>query len=177
MDFHREEDTYVAPEAARERVTAKDIALLALLMQHHPERAIIPPEPVIVIPEPKPVIVAPPEPVEPALIEIAPVAEEMPRPIKIQKIINATAKYFEITPMDMICRRRNKRICLPRQIAMYLCRALTIKSFPEIGRALGGKDHTTVMHGAKKIECLRAIDPELNDQVIAVAHSLGAELA
>lgn len=165
-----------APEVVRERIVAKDRAVLARLMECHPERAKNPPRPVVVIaaPESPPIIIEPMPKLPSVIVEPEP---ETTRPLMIQEIMKATAKYFQISHRDIICARRNKRIVIPRQIAMYLCRELTLKSLPEIGRCLGGKDHTTIMHGARKITFLRTIDPELNSHVLAVAKTLGAELS
>lgn len=82
--------------------------------------------------------------------------------IDIQKKV---AKYFEIKLSDMSSAKRSRCIARPRQIAMYLCKQLTIRSLSEIGRKFGGKDHTTVMHAVKKVEELRASDSELNKDV------------
>ena len=56
----------------------------------------------------------------------------------------------------MTSSRRSINIARPRQIAMYICKAITSFSYPEIGKAFGGKDHTTVMHAVKKIEELKS---------------------
>ena len=54
---------------------------------------------------------------------------------------------------------------MPRQVAMYLCKALTHASLPEIGRSFGGKHHSTVIHSIKKVEELRKKNPEFNTQI------------
>jgi len=82
--------------------------------------------------------------------------------IEIQKKV---AKYFDIKLSDMSSAKRARCIARPRQIAMYLCKQLTIRSLSEIGRKFGGKDHTTVMHAVKKVDELRAADIELNKDV------------
>jgi len=62
-----------------------------------------------------------------------------------------------------LCARTNaKAVALPRQVAMYLCKSLTRASLPEIGRAFGGKHHTTVLYSVNKIERLRQHDQDLN---------------
>lgn len=70
---------------------------------------------------------------------------------KIELIQQVVARYFGISKLDMISQRRTKDIVHPRQIAMYLAKALTGKSLPEIGRRFGGRDHTTVLHAVNKI--------------------------
>jgi chromosomal replication initiator protein len=64
----------------------------------------------------------------------------------------AVAEFFKIPLSDLRAKKRNKNIVLPRQIAMYLSRELSNVSFPEIGNAFGGKDHTTALYSYKKIE-------------------------
>lgn len=68
---------------------------------------------------------------------------------RIQKIV---AEYFQISVEDIRSKKRSANIAFPRQIAMYLCRAMTSESFPKIGIEFGGKDHSTVMHSVEKIE-------------------------
>ncbi len=67
----------------------------------------------------------------------------------IQEIV---AKYFNIDKKDLISPKKSKDIAYPRQISMYLCRDIAGMSFPAIGDAFGGRDHTTVMHACNKIE-------------------------
>ncbi len=73
------------------------------------------------------------------------------RDITIELINSIVAEHFDITPADIISTKKSRNIAYPRQICMYLCRQLTDISFKEIGGALGGRDHTTVMHGCDKI--------------------------
>ena len=68
---------------------------------------------------------------------------------RIQKIVS---EYFQISVEDIRSKKRSSNISFPRQIAMYLCRAMTSESFPKIGIEFGGKDHSTVMHSVEKIE-------------------------
>ena len=66
---------------------------------------------------------------------------------------------------DLISARRARVVARPRQVAMYLCKMLTSKSLPEIGRGFGGRDHTTVIHAVRKIEELMATDGQLAEDV------------
>ena len=68
--------------------------------------------------------------------------------------------------------RRSINIARPRQIAMFLCKDLTSYSYPEIGRAFGGKDHTTVIHAVKKIESMLEIDPKLKKQIFELKETI-----
>ncbi|MEW6535310.1 MAG: chromosomal replication initiator protein DnaA [Candidatus Auribacterota bacterium] len=72
--------------------------------------------------------------------------------VTIDSILRFLADQFDIRVQDLLAKGRTKNIALPRQIAMYLSRNLTSNSLPEIGKALGGRDHTTIMHGIKSIE-------------------------
>jgi len=66
-------------------------------------------------------------------------------------IIDVVSEHFNILPSDIISKKRNSEIVIPRQIFMYLCRELTDATFTNIGKILGKKDHTTVMYGSEKI--------------------------
>ena len=72
--------------------------------------------------------------------------------VTLDMIQQRVADYFQIPLGDLRGVRRQRSILYPRQVAMYLCRRLTEASLPEIGRAFGGRDHTTVMHAVEKIE-------------------------
>jgi chromosomal replication initiator protein len=65
----------------------------------------------------------------------------------------------------MIGPKRQRTIARPRQIAMYLSKSLTTRSLPDIGRRFGGRDHTTIMHGVRKVEELRATDSQLAEDL------------
>lgn len=66
-------------------------------------------------------------------------------------IIQIVADHFGLTPLDISSQKRNKEIVFPRQIVMYLCRDMTDAPLQMIGKYLGGRDHTTIIHGAEKI--------------------------
>ena len=86
--------------------------------------------------------------------------------ISIEYIQETICKYFNITMKDLKSSQRSNDIAFPRQIGMYLCRILTNESFPKIGDAFGKRDHTTVMHGYKKIEQDIKQNPESNTKLI-----------
>ena len=87
----------------------------------------------------------------------------------IQKIV---ADYFNLKVSALKAKSNSKMIAHPRQIGMYLCRALTSASLPEIGRAFGGKHHTTVMHSVKKIEAKKSSNREFNNLIKMFLDSL-----
>ena len=83
------------------------------------------------------------------------------RRISIEDIQKKVAEHYNIRFSDMLSPRRARPVARPRQVAMYLCKALTIHSLPEIGRKFGGRDHTTIIHGVRKIEELLKEDKYL----------------
>lgn len=77
---------------------------------------------------------------------------ESEKVISCDFIKETVAKYFSINKDDLSGNKRSNDIAFPRQIAMYLCREIANMSYPQIGSDFGGRDHSTVMHGCKKIE-------------------------
>jgi chromosomal replication initiator protein len=96
------------------------------------------------------------------------------RRISIDSIIRATAERFGLQPAQLKMKSNERKIAYPRQIAMYLAKELTGASLPEIGRAFGGKHHTTVLHSIQKIETLRIKDAELNALIQSLTDSIAA---
>lgn len=94
------------------------------------------------------------------------------RKISIEAIQRAVAERFGLKPAQLKEKSNRKEIVEPRQIAMYLVKELTTASLPEIGRAFGGKHHTTVIHSIQKIATQRASDPELNKIINSLTDSL-----
>ena len=87
------------------------------------------------------------------------------RKLTIEEIQRKVAEHYNIRLSDMIGPKRLRTIARPRQMAMYLAKQLTSRSLPEIGRRFGGRDHTTIMHGVKKIEELMTTDSQLSDDM------------
>jgi chromosomal replication initiator protein len=87
-------------------------------------------------------------------------------------IIACVAKYFNLTMDDMTGKSRDKSIVVPRQISMYLVREETSASLEQIGQLLGGRDHTTVMHGWDKISAAVQEDHQLRNDVLAIRSML-----
>ena len=87
-------------------------------------------------------------------------------------IINTVSEYFNVKPEDVISKKRNSEYVLPRQVAMYLCHILTDSSYAVIGKALGKKDHTTVLHGCNKIEDELKNNEELQSKIDAILKKL-----
>jgi chromosomal replication initiator protein len=83
------------------------------------------------------------------------------RRVTVDDIQKVTADYFGLKQADLISERRTRAVARPRQAAMWLAKQLTTRSLPDIGRRFGGRDHTTVLHAVRRIEELRAADPQL----------------
>jgi chromosomal replication initiator protein len=93
------------------------------------------------------------------------------RRITIESIIKAVAERAGMSPAQLKQKSNARQITRPRQVAMFLAKELTTSSLPEIGRASGGKHHTTVLHSIQKIEQERQTDPELNRLVNSLIDS------
>ncbi len=85
------------------------------------------------------------------------------RLVSIENIQKTVADYFKIRVADLLSKRRSRSIARPRQVAMALARELTNHSLPEIGDAFGGRDHTTVLHGCRRIAALRDSEKRIDD--------------
>ena len=85
--------------------------------------------------------------------------------ITIEQIQRKVSDFFGIKISDLKAKSRTRAISFPRQIAMYLARQLTHASLSEVGRAFGGKDHTTVLHAVDKLQTLLQEDPKLRKTV------------
>jgi chromosomal replication initiator protein len=94
------------------------------------------------------------------------------RALHPEEIITATAAACGLSPADLIGQSRRQPLVRARQTAMYLCRELTDLSLPKIGRAFGGRDHTTVMHALDRVKALMVEDKATFDQVTALSQNL-----
>ncbi len=93
------------------------------------------------------------------------VRTQEPKRVKIEDIQKLVATHFNVSRADILSSRRTANVVRPRQIAMYLSKALTLRSLPEIGRRFGGRDHTTVLHAVRKIDGLAAKDGTLSEEI------------
>jgi chromosomal replication initiator protein len=85
--------------------------------------------------------------------------------ITIEQIQRKVCDFFGVKLSDLKAKNRTKAVAFPRQIAMYLARQLTHASLAEVGRAFGGKDHTTVLHAVDKVTTLLQEDPKLRKTI------------
>ncbi|HMB48547.1 MAG TPA: chromosomal replication initiator protein DnaA, partial [Afifellaceae bacterium] len=88
-----------------------------------------------------------------------------PRRIRIEDIQKIVARHYNVSKHDLLSARRTRTIVRPRQIAMYLAKTMTPRSFPEIGKRFGGRDHTTVLHAVRKIEEMVSADHTLAQEI------------
>jgi chromosomal replication initiator protein len=88
-----------------------------------------------------------------------------PKRVKIEDIQKLVATHYNVSRADILSSRRTATVVLPRQIAMYLSKSLTLRSLPEIGRRFGGRDHTTVLHAVRKIETLCGKESSLAEEL------------
>jgi chromosomal replication initiator protein len=95
------------------------------------------------------------------------------RKITIDAIIRAVAAKHNLQPGQLKQKSNRREIARPRQVAMYLTKELTQASLPEIGRAFGGKHHTTVLHSVRRIDELRQKDPDMNHLIQILIDSIG----
>ncbi len=105
---------------------------------------------------------------------LADVLRASERKITVEEIQRKVSDYYNIRLSDMIGPKRLRSYARPRQVAMYLAKQLTSRSLPEIGRRFGGRDHTTVMHGVKRIEELKVIDGQIAEDVEMLRRALEA---
>ena len=72
-----------------------------------------------------------------------------PKRVRIEDIQRVVSRHYNVSRQELVSDRRTRVIVKPRQIAMYLAKTMTPRSFPEIGRRFGGRDHTTVLHAVR----------------------------
>lgn len=88
-----------------------------------------------------------------------------PKEITPSLIINVVAEHFGVKAEDITSKKRNSEFVQPRQVVMYLCRELTDTSFTNIGKLLGKKDHTTIIHGVNKVAAEIQTNEELRNKI------------
>jgi chromosomal replication initiator protein len=92
--------------------------------------------------------------------------------ITVDEIQKVVADYFKLKQADLLSERRTRAVARPRHVAMYLAKQLTTRSYPDIGRRFGGRDHTTVLHAVKRIEELKTTEPGLATDLEAITRKL-----
>jgi len=105
---------------------------------------------------------------------LADVLRASERKITVEEIQRKVSDHYNIRLSDMIGPKRLRSFARPRQVAMYLSKHMTSRSLPEIGRRFGGRDHTTVMHGVKRIEELKLSDGQIAEDLELLRRALEA---
>lgn len=118
-------------------------------------------------PSPEPAII--PE-MSPPVVRPGFVFQEYPH---IDDILREVGKFYEISRMELLSRRRSADLTYPRHVAMYLSHELTPSTYPKIGRMMGGRDHTTILYGVRKIKCLISDDQRLQDELQILRMKIG----
>lgn len=85
--------------------------------------------------------------------------------VKIEDVQRVVARHYNVSRDDLLSSRRTADVVWPRQVAVYLARVLTLRSFPDIGHYFGGRDHSTVLHAYRKIEALVGADTALAEEI------------
>jgi len=106
--------------------------------------------------------------------ELLNVGSRRPNPTSVEDIQRAVCGHFRLTNSDLLSKDRHRSVAFARQVAMYLCRQRLKASFPELGRAFGNRDHTTVMSAVRRMEALRSTDPQVAAHLEAIERRLAA---
>lgn len=86
---------------------------------------------------------------------------ERTKRLSVKLVVHAVARFYDLPYRDLLSARRTRDVVRPRQVAMWLAKRLLLASLPHIGRCIGGRDHTTALHGVRTIERLRLEDAQL----------------
>jgi chromosomal replication initiator protein len=112
--------------------------------------------------------------VEFARSEMAATTAARPNEASVEDIQRVVCHHFKLRSTDLLSKDRHKSIAFARHVAMYLCKQRLKCSFPELGRAFGNRDHTTVISAVRKVEAMRTSDPEVRAHLEAIERKLGA---
>jgi chromosomal replication initiator protein len=100
------------------------------------------------------------------------VITEKEKVIGLDEIIKLVADHFQIKISEIKSKKRTRNLVHPRQVAMYLCRTVAGSSLPEVGKAFGGKDHTTVLHACRQVDGKRSSDIKFDAEVESLAKAV-----
>ncbi|MGH7272580.1 MAG: chromosomal replication initiator protein DnaA, partial [Polyangiaceae bacterium] len=107
-------------------------------------------------------------------VEIAASGSSRPNEASVDDIQRTVCHHFRLRSTDLLSKDRHKSIAFARHVAMYLCKQRLKCSFPELGRAFGNRDHTTIISAVRKVEVLRTTDPEVRAHIEALERKLGS---
>jgi chromosomal replication initiator protein len=108
-----------------------------------------------------------------ARTEMALAGATRPNEASVEDIQRIVCHHFKLRSIDLLSKDRHKSIAFARHVAMYLCKQRLKCSFPELGRAFGNRDHTTVISAVRKVDALRVADPEVRAHIEALERKLG----
>jgi chromosomal replication initiator protein len=95
--------------------------------------------------------------------------------VGIQDVVREVAAFFKVSPREILGPDRHRQIARARHVACYLCRRLPVApSYPALGRAIGDRDHTTVMASVQKIQAALSFDRRLAEQIESIQKRLAA---
>ena len=103
---------------------------------------------------------------------VRPHLREVERRVTVDDIQKTVAEHYGLKQSDLLCERRTRAVARPRHVAMYLAKTLTTRSYPDIGRRFGGRDHTTVLHAVRRIEALKGEDAAIAGDIEVLARKL-----
>ena len=106
--------------------------------------------------------------------EIATSGTSRPNEASVEDIQRTVCHHFKLRSTDLLSKDRHKSIAFARHVAMYLCKQRLKCSFPELGRAFGNRDHTTIISAVRKVQHLRTSDPEVRAHLEAIERKLGS---
>jgi chromosomal replication initiator protein len=109
-----------------------------------------------------------------ARTEIAATGTSRPNEASVEDIQRVVCHHFKLRSTDLLSKDRHKSIAFARHVAMYLCKQRLKCSFPELGRAFGNRDHTTIISAVRKVQTLRSNDPEVRAHIEAIERKLGS---
>jgi len=112
--------------------------------------------------------------VEFARAELMTVGSRRPDPTSVADIQRAVCGHFRLSNSELLSKDRHKSVAFARQVAMYLCRQRLKCSFPELGRAFGNRDHTTVISAVRRVEALKNSDPRVAAHLEAIEKKLAS---
>ena len=110
--------------------------------------------------------------VDEALTMLRPHLKGADRRVTVDEIQKAVCEHYALKQIDLISPKRTRAVARPRQVAMWLAKSLTTRSYPDIGRRFGGRDHTTVLHGVRTIEKLKGEDAAIASDVETLTRKL-----
>lgn len=169
-------------ESERIRVARACYRHLGDLRRVHPDRE--PPPAPLALPAPIPIAPVGPTPQQRREAQAAKRKAEVdairalypapiaPRPVSVRDIQDVVASYFFTTAFELCSSRRTADIVAPRQLAMLLCKRLTPRSLPDIGRRFGDRDHTTVLYAVRKFEARTRDDPQWAELVEVITETI-----